>query len=492
MVKKEDKILDSLEWEDFNFPLNLTNISLKNGFYKLRNDTQIKIWRNDEFKLIGEIEGIVSHISDLDYDSGETLKKGAFVKGETIICNNNLTDKYLLKQCLIFSNHTTKQIDGEFHFKAKLKLEAVEKEFDKDENTHSIIDWHLCSFPNFIFPRMTTRINNYPFKCRDGIDKKLVIKSNNDFRGLTRDFIVLQLSNNNIILQNISKDYLPDWASGIAIEYRSDISQLLDSETREAIAEFVEFIFGIQLFAVGSTYFNSKISSIASVCFSPFGNNIISGCGANPMPPIDINIEFENTLSHLLNNYLLLRDKYKLKDVLWKLKLGKEQALGTNLPILASGIETLADEYISEKEIIKKYSKTEKKQYRTLIKDEFEKLSDKIKKYQFGSFILNKLNNPFHFGIGEKTKLFFDALEFKIEEDSVESEAILARNKMVHSSMANLSETKALEFTRYTNAYITLYNRIILKILGYVGEYIDYYTFGFPEKNINENIETEK
>ncbi len=499
MIGNNKNILEKLDWENFDFPLTLTDIYLEHGYYKIRKDSIIRIWRNNEFKLVGKIKGVISKESDIKYNNGLPLKKGAFIKGDTISCKSNLAENYKLRGCL-FDSSTFSMSNNNILFEAELSLDSILKFANTNLKTRTIIDWHLCSSYNLLFPRITTRHNNvFPYKFRSGLDKKPEINEHSDISGysISRDCIILQITNFNIIIQTISKDNLPDWSGGIAIEYRGDISSEPDSSTRRGIAEFIGFVYGIQLLSIGSTHYTSELIPILSTCSSPWGNNVISNCSSIPLPPIDFKskLEINNielTLSQLLTRFLILRKKYDLKDVLWKLWIGKVQPLGTNLPIFASGIEALADKYINEKKIIKKYSKTEKNKYRELIMDDLKSITDKTKEYQFSSFITDKVNNPFNYSIGEKMKLFFNDLGFCFSKMSIESKALQTRNKMAHGSMSDITDSEALEYMRYTNAYITLYNRIILKLLDFNGRYIDYYNFGHPLRKIEENIEVEE
>ena len=59
---------------------------------------------------------------------------------------------------------------------------------------------------------------------------------------------------------------------------------------------------------------------------------------------------------------------------------------------------------------------------------------------------------------------------------------------MAHSSSKNIDENKTKELIRLSRAYETLFNRVFLRILSYNGNYIDYYTKGFPEKNVKKPI----
>lgn len=385
MALTDNNLLESLDWENFNFPLLLTNITLKNKYYNLRSDCKIEIWRNDEYKLCGKIKGYIHNKNDLAYNNGLSLKKGAFIRGDVIYCQSNEGDNFILLECIISRPILSLGKEGELtQFEAHLKLDSINKTNSLENHISTIIDWHICSSPKISFPRTTKRYRDvYPYKFRLGIDTPP--ENIDSLVGFTRDFIILQIPSLVIIIQSIHKTILPNWSGGLAIEYRSDIGKRLpDPKLRQGIMEFIGFIFGIQLLNIGSTHLNSNKEPIVSICSSPWGNNVISNCSSVPLPPIEFGRDnFERELSLLLEKYLLQRDRFNLRDVLWKLWLGKDQDLGTNLPIFASGIESLAVKYIEEKQLIKKYSKTEKVAYRNLIKDEEESLSLKLKDYQF-------------------------------------------------------------------------------------------------------------
>ena len=86
----------------------------------------------------------------------------------------------------------------------------------------------------------------------------------------------------------------------------------------------------------------------------------------------------------------------------------------------------------------------------------------------------------------EKLKMMFEIIKLRV--DKIEEKAIKARNKMAHSSIGNISDEEIKMIVRMTRAYETLFNRILLKILSYNGNYIDYYTIGHPTRSIDEPI----
>ena len=77
---------------------------------------------------------------------------------------------------------------------------------------------------------------------------------------------------------------------------------------------------------------------------------------------------------------------------------------------------------------------------------------------------------------------FFDGIDLPIGD--LENKAIGARNFAAHGSI-NESKTSILEQHKLAMAYETLISRVILKLIGYSGNYVDYGTLGYPERDIN-------
>lgn len=484
MSESNSERLNELEWESFKFPLILNNITFQYGLYNFDESTQIKIWRDDQYNLTAEIEGIADNQFDLIYDYREILHRGEKPLFENFMGKNDKNEIFKLRDCHI-ENFSHKPFQNQIKFKANLSLRRIAHiKANTDQST--IIDWHICSFKK-LFPRVTLRSNHFPYKFRTGINdpsqeqsKKLI--------SFIRDFLIIKTDEYSIIVQKVDEEFLPKWADGISIEYRKEITKIPSPEDRRKIAEFVSFVLGNHLLLTGTSYYNDKGKLDECAGYSPEGNNVIDNCKSMTFPPISRLIIDEKELGSLLSKYLEIRDKYDLRDVLWKLWNGRMQPLGTNLPILASGLDTLVSNYVKKNNLITKYSKSEKRKFRNEIKEEFENLEKKLENYQFGDFVLNKLRNPFHFGIGEKIKIFLDDLNFKFNKESIESKALQARNEMAHGSMTNLSDEEKLKYSAYTRAYITLYNRIILKLLAYDKKYVDYYNLDFPKREIDQNI----
>jgi len=146
---------------------------------------------------------------------------------------------------------------------------------------------------------------------------------------------------------------------------------------------------------------------------------------------------------------------------------------------------TLAERVLTIHPEIKHYY-IEFNEFIDTIKEELVSIEKKLGSNPNKGIILNKLKGSAQRGSNEKLEMMFEII--KLPVDKIERKAIRARNKMAHSSLGDISEKEIIETVRMTRAYETLFNRILLKILSYNGQYIDYYTLGHPNRNIYEPI----
>jgi hypothetical protein len=79
---------------------------------------------------------------------------------------------------------------------------------------------------------------------------------------------------------------------------------------------------------------------------------------------------------------------------------------------------------------------------------------------------------------------FFKLISLKIGE--VEQKALRERNKPAHGNRYLVHQYRGLSIT--TDALYTLFNRIVLKLTNAADCYIDYSTYGYPVRYIDEPL----
>lgn len=84
--------------------------------------------------------------------------------------------------------------------------------------------------------------------------------------------------------------------------------------------------------------------------------------------------------------------------------------------------------------------------------------------------------------VSEQLTHFFEEIDMPVGKK--EKKALQARNFSAHGSYAGDSIDYEEQFMT-SQVYECILVRVILKLLKYEGNYIDYGTIGYPEKNIN-------
>lgn len=492
MTKNYDHYQEHLEWEILDPNQEISNLIFETGLYSLNKDCIVKFSRNNQFDLVATITGIIYSSDQLEPNIKKV--KGIFVGNETVT-GYSIDGLFKYKfSGVILGASTSSPISFDTSaakFQADFIFQRVEKSFVSIETTTVVIqEWYLTGHSNIHFPRSTSRSVDKSFKrIRKGIDPEEEVRLIKSSSG-SSDNLVVKYSDTSFIVAKVPKEFGPKWSFNISIEYRQSFGRIPDENEREAISEIVGFVLGNQLLKVGQSSYDNSSSLTFQEYENPWGDNVVSRCEREALPPVVINNyrdwgRAEILLNELITSYLTQRTPLRLKDAVWKYWIAKYSSIGANLPILSSAIETLADQVLKNHSEIKQYY-IEFNEFIDIIKEELGSIEKKLNSTPHKQIILNKLKGASQRGSNEKLQMMFEIINLPV--DKIEHKAIKARNKMAHSSLGEMSEDEIEETVRLTRAYETLFNRILLKILSYNGQYIDYYTLGHPNRNIDEPI----
>ena len=125
-----------------------------------------------------------------------------------------------------------------------------------------------------------------------------------------------------------------------------------------------------------------------------------------------------------------------------------------------------------------------KKEFDKLLEDEFKALEAKLEGVTYGDRILNRMRNTFQMGVNQRFDFFFEEIGLPIGER--ERKAIKARNHVAHGSPALLDAGAYQEMIDNKLSYQTLFNCILLKIMGYDASYVDHSASGWQERPLDQ------
>jgi hypothetical protein len=74
------------------------------------------------------------------------------------------------------------------------------------------------------------------------------------------------------------------------------------------------------------------------------------------------------------------------------------------------------------------------------------------------------------------------------DKDSIENKALRARNTMTHRGIDVDTDEERRNITKLSDAYVTLINRVILRLMDYDWYYIDYSKEGIKYLKMDQNL----
>lgn len=471
-----------LEWEYSEFPIKINELTFENSNWGFSKDSIIEIWRNENFKLEGKIYGVVKDFKKID--NIHFVDKGNIVKGQAIKGLDSFGNTIQLEDCFLGNFQTSsinKSKDGYFT-EGEVQLDSIKIRFtETTKRTKNIVryDWFLCNKISAHFVQRTFRKANQK-RIRVGLDNYDDSIENLIGSSSSKDYEIISIPNLKFIIAKVPENIL-DNHYGLCFEFREKAKEVSD-DLITGISSLVSFILGDEIKHIGHTLASENLLIESTL------ENINSKKTFQSMPPIKFNNKydwgnFSWILNRLLPNYLELRYKYQIEAALSRYWISRQTPLGANLPLLASSLEIIAENYL--KTISPKYQNEylTQKEYLSLIKTELSEIQNKLSSIEGSDIIINKITNAFRKGVNEKMNYFLKFLEIQIGKS--EKEAIALRNKMVHSSRDYSDKKKIHDDLIYSRVYEVLFNRVILKLLNYKGYYIDYSIKGCPSKKID-------
>ena len=124
----------------------------------------------------------------------------------------------------------------------------------------------------------------------------------------------------------------------------------------------------------------------------------------------------------------------------------------------------------------------EKAHFDSLLRDEMTAIKEKLEGEMYSDRVINRLQDAYLMGVTDRFRFFFEEIVLVVNEN--EWDAIKARHDIAHGRLATKDEAWE-KMVQNTNAYETLLNKIILKLLGYSGDYINRSSIGWRDEQLD-------
>lgn len=481
----ENPVFPYLEWEVLREPITISNVDDRMELPK--GQKKIVVNRDDDYNLTARL-----HFKDPDFYKlmrQQSAEPGSFA--ETFDIHGSYYDHLhctlessLIKATKITYHQESHEILGTAH----LHFKALRISYQHEKEGTHLTEWYLNGPEDSVFRRVTDRKLSKAFlrmRMASKEDKIDSLEVSGDSSTVGRDFLRVRTGEFQFLITRVPNGIGPEWSSNTGIEYRNEWDRIPNVHEREEIEELCSFVFGRQLLKVGYTMYDQNEKIVEAYAHDPWGKAAKSYCSKPEKPPIridDFGVNAEDIISRLLPAYHEMRDPLHLKEALWQYWTSRQMPIGTDLPVLAASVESIINGWYKHPKSKSHGVYIKKNEFESLLKEELEAINRKLEKRPAGAKISAKLLRSYEFGLTERFRVFFEEIDLPIEVH--EWQAIKERHKFAHGG-AIFDETDWKQMIQHVDTLETILHKILLKLLGYLGPYIDRGVLGWKDKQLS-------
>jgi hypothetical protein len=295
-------------------------------------------------------------------------------------------------------------------------------------------------------------------------------------RSFARNLIQLKYKNNDFLLGKVDKKHHRK-ASFIRFKDNEFISQ----EDFSELLHLLSYFLGVEFLHIGTTYFNKASSPIEQSYISTFHSGIDNILDQYDLPPIPIRLSDHYSLQldskEQINNgiqaYLNNKEHFSLERILWYINYARHQHPLVKMQPVSTAFDMICTMYYKNAD----NNYIDKKMFSLLKKEFYKILTDIIPERNIIDEFKQRIGNLNNNSINKRNKNIFNDLNMQLS--ALEQDSLNSRNASIHGTIGDIDYIKLI---KESNAYFTLVNRLILRILN-LQYYIDYSVQG---KYIND------
>lgn len=265
------------------------------------------------------------------------------------------------------------------------------------------------------------------------------------------------------------------------------------NEKMEQIRLALSYTLGRFFPSLGYSRFDEKWDIVSYKCVDPYDieKRVYT---SQTKPPLKLNrSDFDpinaNIVSKSVESFCLKFHAYDLKHISWLYWHAVTSPVHVKASQFGATIETIQRNYIKINEQSFQTELLKKEEWKRIKKEFIDSIEALLpnapdsKEPNEKRIIKNKIYNLNQTPQSEMTKRFFEVLELSLSE--FEEKAFQQRNYSAHGGKGRQT---GFSTTKNNRILRTLLNRILIKILNISPFYIDYYSEGYPQRNIKQPI----
>ena len=483
--------LDSLLWE--NIPIDNFIVS---GHSDIKQENLDDVFWDDVDELcVNRDDNYNISISCVRYlnqykeiKQRPTVDKREFIPGETMPAGKleiKIFDNYTVTFTPMYCDGYISKLDKTDY---KLSCYCVE---GKSVKTPSVIkEWILNGSKSGLRFCENSR---FEYKVQGSVsvvygDLQFPIKEELEEQEYIGRFIHFKYKDTAFDIHFVGNKYGPLWSTNLSISYFEKYGRIPSIEERKQIREYLSFFVGKRLMYVGESSFDENGNQIGFVMKNPgtYGFDIKKECISGAKTPIKDDVSFFHNYLDTIQKYIEpfseLYEKLDFASFFSAYWYAQKVTQPMDLPILSAALENLKRKWYEEVEINPETVLMDKKDFSKRIKPIKKMVETQFAGTEYVERMKRSVEGMNRMSVSEQLTHFFEEIDMPVGKK--EKKALQARNFSAHGSYAGDSIDYEEQFMT-SQVYECILVRVILKLLKYEGNYIDYGTIGYPEKNIN-------
>lgn len=484
--------LDSLLWENiivdnfiFSGHADIKQENLDNVFWN--EVDELSVSRDDDYNIIISCISYLNRYKEIKQKP--KAKKQEFVPGSTVSEGRleiKLSDRYTVTFAPMYCNGYESKTD-----RTNWKLSCYRIEGKNSAKTPSAIrEWILNGNESSLFLCGNSK---FEYKIEGSVwgrygDMEFPIKESLKEQEYYGRFTHIKYKDTAFDIHFVGEQYGPSWSKNLSISYFKKYGRIPSEEERKQIRDYLSFFMGKRLLYIGETSFDENGDGVGFIMESPctYGFDIRKICKNGATPPIDNEYASANNNFDVIQNYIdlfsELYEKLDLGSLFSAYWYAKEIAKPMDLPILSGALENLKRKWYEEVELNPETVLIDKKDFEKKIKPIKNLVETQFKGTEYVERMKRYVERMNCMSVSEQLTHFFEGIDMIIGVK--EKKALQARNFSAHGSFGG-NNISYIEQFRTSQVYECIIVRVILKLLKYEGNYIDYGIIGYPEKDIN-------
>lgn len=469
------------EWERLSSWSEKNLITITNPGKLLHPIKKFKIWRDEKLQIF--IETVSTSLPEFDknnFEAGTIHENNEFIEFDG---PNEITAR--ANGVTLLSTSTTYTDDRRITTQLS-SIHSLEHSSNKADKVSLVFDWIAnIDAHSYLWPGFTKDAVQKVSKRQYGRKNPLELISHSDRQEFGSRSLEITACGHPIVIGCTRNEKIDEKLKPGYILYRGNP----DDSTRKIIRDALSFVLGFPIIHIGHAKFcenNRKIELLAKQAYSMEGRAF--NVHALPPAPICLNIErmpeppiVEKMVNAYCNNY----DELNLKSFNWNYWHAATAPAHMAPAYFGALIESMQENYKAKKGEDFNTKITSKINYKKIKKiilnatKEVDLPADEL------DMLLDKLNHGNQISLKTKSERFFKALELNLGE--LEKSAWQRRNDAAHGNQ--LRDGDHISLVRDIKLLKLVLHRILLKRANICDHYIDYYSLGFPTRELANPVD---